>query len=690
MSTLRTTTLKHGSSTIDNIVFDNQGRSTFGGNALFVNAQNQRVGVNTTSPSVALDVDGAINATGNIVFGGQLNLTGNLTVDTDTLFVDATNNRVGINTLSPASTLDVNGTLRCNDNFRLARSSIAPAVTFNNSNYAGGDGQIAYFDTGSFSINTNGGERLRLTADGNLGIKLTNPGFSLDCRGDGRFRSLNNGDDVEVILREVNGGGTVVADYKFRATNDTIQTLRNSSVLTTLNSSGDLGLGTTTPGVKLDVVGTVAIRGAAQLQLFNTANSSGVSLQADGGTNPAEMTFNTGGSEAMRIDGSRRLIIGQTSAPLAVSEAKLQVAASFGPNMVLYRADSSVNDNTNIGMIRFYSNASSSKNEHARISVRSDGASGATSTPGKIEFYTTPTSSITPVQRFIIRADGNAAFTQNNGTDYQRVGCNGFQGNGDGSTVENFSVRATVNEDVSTGISFQSRPNWNFTGTQNNYYHFSCNPNNINSGTLSSQYGYWVNDTLNGATNNFGFYSNISQSPGDWGFYSNGTAANFFAGSVLFNNNNQSDIEAGNVNGKLISQSAGILYSARDAVIENNHVIFTNPNGPVGSITTTASATAYNTASDYRLKENVTPMKGAADRVEALKPCRFNFKADATQTVDGFLAHEAQEVVPEAVTGEKDGEEMQAIDASKLVPLLTAALQEALERIKVLEQRVLE
>ena len=103
MSTLRTTTLKHGSSTIDNIVFDNQGRSTFGNDALFVNAQNQRVGVNTTSPSVALDVDGAINATGNVVFSGQLTLTGDLTVDTNTLFVDATNNRVGIGTTAPFS-----------------------------------------------------------------------------------------------------------------------------------------------------------------------------------------------------------------------------------------------------------------------------------------------------------------------------------------------------------------------------------------------------------------------------------------------------------------------------------------------------------------------------------------------------------------------------------------------------------
>ena len=99
---------------------------------------------------------------------------------------------------------------------------------------------------------------------------------------------------------------------------------------------------------------------------------------------------------------------------------------------------------------------------------------------------------------------------------------------------------------------------------------------------------------------------------------------------------------------------------------------------------------AYNTSSDYRLKENVAPVDNAAARVKALKPCRFNFIGEE-RTVDGFLAHEAQEVVPESVTGDKDavdadGKPMyQGIDQSKLVPLLTAALQEALERIEALE-----
>jgi len=111
----------------------------------------------------------------------------------------------------------------------------------------------------------------------------------------------------------------------------------------------------------------------------------------------------------------------------------------------------------------------------------------------------------------------------------------------------------------------------------------------------------------------------------------------------------------------------------------------------VGSINVTSSSTSYNTSSDYRLKENVADMTGAIDRVKALAPKRFNFIVDADTTVDGFLAHEAQTVVPEAISGshnevDEDGNAvMQGIDQSKLVPLLTGALQEAIAKIETLE-----
>ena len=125
-----------------------------------------------------------------------------------------------------------------------------------------------------------------------------------------------------------------------------------------------------------------------------------------------------------------------------------------------------------------------------------------------------------------------------------------------------------------------------------------------------------------------------------------------------------------------------------------NQIVFYNPNGAVGTIRTTGSSTAYNTSSDYRLKENVTGITDGIERVKQLNPSRFNFIIDADTTVDGFLAHEAATVVPEAVSGEKDAvdedgnPEYQGIDQAKLVPLLTAALQEAITKIEDLEARV--
>jgi len=115
----------------------------------------------------------------------------------------------------------------------------------------------------------------------------------------------------------------------------------------------------------------------------------------------------------------------------------------------------------------------------------------------------------------------------------------------------------------------------------------------------------------------------------------------------------------------------------------------------IGSITNAGgTVTAYNTTSDYRLKENIAPLVGAIDRINNLQVRRFNFIADPDRTVDGFIAHEAQSVVPECVTGEKDAVDTdgnpvhQGIDQSKLVPLLTAALQEAIAKIEALETRL--
>ena len=154
-------------------------------------------------------------------------------------------------------------------------------------------------------------------------------------------------------------------------------------------------------------------------------------------------------------------------------------------------------------------------------------------------------------------------------------------------------------------------------------------------------------------------------------------------------------------NGGIFLHEYGSFSSGSGQLIDIAHPSATVPSSPyiifsyagnrIGSIIASGTTgVAYLTSSDYRLKENVAPVDNAAARVKALKPCRFNFIGEE-RTVDGFLAHEAQEVVPESVAGDKDavgadGNPMyQGIDQSKLVPLLTAALQEALARIEALE-----
>ena len=175
------------------------------------------------------------------------------------------------------------------------------------------------------------------------------------------------------------------------------------------------------------------------------------------------------------------------------------------------------------------------------------------------------------------------------------------------------------------------------------------------------------------------------------------------------------------------ASSGGILITNNETSGTFDALSFLNPsNQEIGKINTSNSGTTYSTSSDYRLKENVVTDWDATSRLKQLKPSRFNFKTDKDTTQDGFLAHEVQSIVPEAITGEKDktvdfgtikdkdgnvisenvfetetkkddGQTWtktktenvyQGIDHSKLVPLLTKALQEAVAKIETLEAKV--
>jgi len=124
----------------------------------------------------------------------------------------------------------------------------------------------------------------------------------------------------------------------------------------------------------------------------------------------------------------------------------------------------------------------------------------------------------------------------------------------------------------------------------------------------------------------------------------------------------------------------------------HEYQVFRRNSSQIGSITMNGTtAVQYNTSSDYRLKENVVTEWDATTRLKQLKPSRFNFITEPDRTVDGFLAHEVQDIVPEAIAGNKDAVDAdgnpkyQGIDQSKLVPLLVKTIQELEARITALE-----
>lgn len=145
------------------------------------------------------------------------------------------------------------------------------------------------------------------------------------------------------------------------------------------------------------------------------------------------------------------------------------------------------------------------------------------------------------------------------------------------------------------------------------------------------------------------------------------------------------------------NQNGGAAMGINAENPTSTHIQFYNNDGvPTGYINKNgASAVQYITSSDYRLKENIAPMTGALAKVAQLKPCTYTWKLDGSNG-QGFIAHELQEIVPRAVSGEKDAVDAdgnikpQGIDASYLVATLTAAIQELKTELDAAKQRITE
>jgi hypothetical protein len=440
--------------------------------------------------------------------------------------------------------------------------------------------------------------------------------------------------------------------------------------------------------VEVTAAGNVLIGGTLPGTPNITLNASGqvlVGTPTSIGFGEQIQAHNTGGSN---------IAVGRFSANTGAPEIRFYKSrGSLGTNTIVANNDA-------LGTLDFRGADGTAYIESARIRASVDGPTSANDVPGRLSFFTTPASATVPVEAMRINSSQNILIGGTlPGSPNISLGSNGQVLVGTSSTSSATTILAQGNSSSSTGngiLRLCVGSNAPAIGVVLGSILFGDN-SHATSASVSAQRdgGTWTSGSSQPSSLTFNTTPDGSVTPVERMRIVNTGQTRI--GDRLDLNPDQGLGGSGN------NRSVGFVNGTSGAIIATNafnqtgtinHMSLYNGNGLVGSITTSGSATAYNTSSDYRLKENVVPLDGAVDRLKQLPVHRFNFIADPDKTVDGFLAHEAQAVVPECVTGEKDAVDdegnpvHQGIDQSKLVPLLTAALQEAVARIEALEAEV--
>lgn len=647
---------------------------------------------------------------------------------------------------------DVTGTLTTD----AITSSGQIKVTSSNAStvaFSVGDTNTGLYNTGSNSlgISTAGTFRMLVDSSGQVGIGTASPNAILDVRrGDasGKIAEFHTSTGFGIEL----GSSQSEAYIQAGSSQALLFNTNGSNERMRIDSSGNVGIGTSSPDAPLELEGnnssTTQFSGYGGLRIHNANGSAhnvtaemyftagtgssnrgaAIGSQFTSAANGNDLYFATNGgnvsstntlTERMRIDSSGRLLVAKTTTAFgtvghtiwndgshdltasAIPPIQANRLTSDGDIIALYKASSKMGSLGNAGtnFIIQQSNASGVvqiKNhdstediefgqDYFRIKqggaerLRIDTSGNLIKTGGGLISSNGTSDTLVISGSNAVNTGGNITLEGNTASDVSQIKFkNGStevmriasgrvligtttEGHADG---DNFTIAGSGN----TGMTIRS------TNSQKSTIYFS------DSTSGAGEYAGYIHYDHSGNNLNIGVNENERMRIDSGGKM-------YFGTSGADPSSSQTGVRISSTDNTNFWMSSTPRTSAYD------QFAFFNGNGLVGTITTSGSATAYNTSSDYRLKTDVQPMTGASERVQALNPVNFEWVADGTR-VDGFLAHEAQAVVPESVTGTKDAvdadgnPEYQSIDQSKIVPLLTAALQEALTEITALKARV--
>ena len=712
-------------------------------NILEVDSTTDRVGIGSTQPTTRLDVSGNIKAVhGN--FTGVVTATSFVGDGSSLTGVANTNFIVGTAITMTTGTFNgpvtIGGTLTYEDVTNIdsvgiitARSDVSIAdkiVHTSDTNTA-----IRFPAADTFTVETAGSERLRVDSSGRVMIQNT-AASSLNAAADdlvvgsgsasgGITVYTGNSDQGALYFADgTNGTEPYAGGINYGHSDNQLRFLSNGSTYMRLDSSGRLLLGTSTSptagnGQYANIVvqgypntaagaghislqrGQTAFGADNQIGLINFGDSTGASYagiecyaDADSGSSdyPGRLVFSTTAdgapspTERLRITSAGAVLINSTSAATSDTFLELKNTASHTELNIISKNDSGslINmgdtDDYNIGRIKYDNSTNSMQfntNNSERLRITSD---------GKFGFNTT-----TP--NYTVDINGEVGVTEGQPVTWH---------DGSGNAAAQIYGDSSSNLILRTGTSGMGE-RLRITSGGNIGLGGITNPEDYNASANSLVSGGGI--TLANTTQGSIFFADSASGTGEYvgqiNYFHSGNEMTFVNnnsermrlltnGEIGFNCTSRPS--SGNHNG--IFFDSNIITIGSDTSAGQDRMRFETPSGRVGAIQTSGNSTTYTTSSDYRLKENVALISDGLTRLKQLKPCRFNFIGDKDKTVDGFLAHEAQTVVPEAVTGthnevDDDGKAvMQNIDQSKLVPLLTAALQEAIAEIESLKTRV--
>ena len=525
-------------------------------------------------------------------------------------------------------------------------------------------------------------EKMRILNGGNVGIGTTSPAL---LSGDGgRVLHIAGTANPEIVLERTTSGTEAKASIRITDTEDFRIAVKDGSAstidaLAIDSATGNVGIGTNTPETRLQVGGGTAnsanvIKFGKRVSSTNSnlplighhGNGTGSGIAICATSSAGQIHFFTGNNSAGfgTGDNAQRMVIDQNgnvgigaaspSTTLNVSGRSDLIltgspAAHIGGGVYYFKiGQTGVSSSPIINAIGsnvaipFQINGS----EKMRIDQNGDVAIGTTAAGGN-------------TVKVQLTDDNSDAFVVKGGSGQGRTNITVDAGNTTSTASTSFRLRDSSGNTVAS-LFFMNNADDLIIGTQ--------------------KQGGEVRFNTSTASNNLGsvYRAKFDQN----GNFHLGGSSNSYGGKARFFSNND-----GTATLSCVNQSTGSTVRQIDFFKGTS-------TSRVGSIQSNASATAFNTSSDYRLKENAVAISDGITRLKTLKPYRFNFKVDKSTTVDGFFAHEVTPAVPEAITGEKDALDSngnidpQSIDQSKLVPLLTAALQEAIAKIETLETKV--